>query len=46
VTPFESISETDIMPSSCANTSYAYILCQLMLTHSSTAALVLSIFIY
>jgi hypothetical protein len=32
VTPVQSISETDIMPASYANTSYANILCQLMPT--------------
>jgi hypothetical protein len=32
VTPVQSISETDIMPASHANTSYANILCQLMPT--------------
>jgi hypothetical protein len=33
VTPVQSNSETDIMPASYANTSYANILCQLMPTH-------------
>jgi hypothetical protein len=32
VTTFQSISETDILPASCVNTSYANILCQLMPT--------------
>jgi hypothetical protein len=32
VTPVQSISETDIMPASYANTFYANILCQLMPT--------------
>jgi hypothetical protein len=34
VTPVQSISETDIMPASYANTSYANILYQLMPTES------------
>jgi hypothetical protein len=36
VTPVQSISETDIMPASYANTSYANILCQLMPTIQSS----------
>jgi hypothetical protein len=37
VTPVQSISESDIMPASYANTSYANLLCQLMPTTGTKA---------